>query len=481
MTSITIAVIAIFVTLFLAAGALATRYKVAGPHEALIITGKRGKTSKDLSGQKVVVGGGVFVLPIVQTLSRVPLSSNQIHLQVSSAPSSQGIRLNVQAVAVVKVGGDESHIRAAAQRFLGQTDAIHSFTTEVLEGELRSIVGQMTVESIIRDRAAFATSVAEAAEASLSGQGLTLDSFSIKDVSDSDGTYLADMGRPEAAAVRRNADIAEARAAQEAAAERLKAEEEIANSERALALRQAEIKVETDTALARAAAAGPLEEAARAQDVLAEQSKVTTAQADLTEKQLEVSVRKPADAERYRIEQEAEAARNAQVSRAEADKTAKELAANAEKQARVLAAEASEIEVTKSGAAEKTRREAIAAAVETEGKAQAAAIEAVGSAEAKAMDEKADSYEKYGTAAQLEMLIQVLPQVARELAAPMGNIDKLTVLSTDGASALPKAVANNMSQVLEVVQSMTGRDLTSLLPGKDGVAGPVDIEPDQAA
>ncbi|MGN0062722.1 MAG: SPFH domain-containing protein, partial [Nocardioides sp.] len=165
---------------------VATRYKVAGPNEAFIITGRKGKGAADLSGQRVVVGGGAFIVPFVQALAKLPLSSTQIHLQVSRAPSQQGVSLNVQAVAVVKVGGDESHIRAAAQRFLGQTQAIHSFTTEVLEGELRAIVGTLTVEQIIQDRGAFASRVAEAAEASLSGQGLTLDSFSIKDVSDAD-------------------------------------------------------------------------------------------------------------------------------------------------------------------------------------------------------------------------------------------------------------------------------------------------------
>jgi len=460
----TIIAISGFAVLFvLLVGTIVTRYKVAGPNEAFIITGRRDKRAVDLTGQKVVVGGGTFVIPFVQSMARIPLSSLQITLQVHKAPSSQGISLNVQAVAVVKIGGDEEHIRAAAQRFLGQTDSIHVFTTEVLEGELRAIVGTLTVEQIIQDRGAFASKVAEAAEASLSVQGLTLDSFSIKDVSDAEGTYLRDLGRPEAAKIKQQADIAEAESHKISEQSRLAADEQVAIAERTLALKQAEIKVETDTALAQAAAAGPLAKAARDQEVLAEEAKVAERRAAVTEKQLEVDVRKPADAERYRIEQQAEAQRNATVSQAEGARTAKVANAEAEKAARIAAAEASAIEGERLGSAEKSRRALIADAVRLEGEAEAAAKQAVGEAEAKAMQARSDAYKEYGEAAILEMLVKILPEVARELAAPMGNIDQLTVVSTDGASALPKALASNMAQVVELVKTTTGFDLNAMI------------------
>jgi flotillin len=470
---IVIAVAGIVVLLVLLGAFTATRYKVAGPNEAFIITGRKGKGAADLSGQKVVVGGGAFVVPFVQALAKLPLSSTQIHLQVSRAPSQQGVSLNVQAVAVVKVGGDESHIRAAAQRFLGQTQAIHSFTTEVLEGELRAIVGTLTVEQIIQDRGAFAARVAEAAEASLSGQGLTLDSFSIKDVSDADGTYLRDIGRPEAAKVRQMADIAEAEANQVSEGRRIAAEEQIALSERQLSLRKSEIKAETDAAAAQAEASGPLAKAARDQEVLAQQAKVAEAQASVTEKQLEVEVRKPADAERYRIEQDAEAKRSAAVSEAEGARAAKVANAEAERRARELAAEAQAIEGAKQGEAERARRAAIAEAVRLEGEAQADAELAVGRAKAEAMNAAAQAFKEYGEAAVVEMLVKVLPDVARELAAPMASIDKLTVVSTDGASALPKAITENLTQVTELVKGTTGIDLANLVSKQvDGSTAP---------
>ncbi len=166
------------------------------------------------------------------------------------------------------------------------------------------------------DRAGFAGQVAEEAEASLSGQGqgLDLDAFQIQDIT-AEGSYLEDLGRPEAARAKQEADIDEANARQAAEQARLKAEEEIAVAQRTLYLRQAEIKAETDAATAQANAAGPLADADRQQQILAEQEKVAERQAALTDRQLDTQVRKPADARRYQAEQEAEALRVARVSR----------------------------------------------------------------------------------------------------------------------------------------------------------------------
>src|SRR5690606_13566557 len=223
----------------------------------------------------------------------------RISIGITGAVSAQGIRCSLEGVAIVKVGGNEDSIRAAAQRFLGQQQAIDQFTQEVLAGSLRAIVGRLTIDEIIKDRAAFASAVAEEAETSLTNQGLSLDTFQLQDIQ-AEGTYLADLGRPEAARVAQDAAIAEARARQAAEQERLLAEENIAVANRQLALRQAEFQAEIDAAAAQAAAAGPLAQAARDQEVLSEQEKVAERQAALTERQLDTEVRRPADAERYR-------------------------------------------------------------------------------------------------------------------------------------------------------------------------------------
>ncbi|MZE79438.1 flotillin family protein, partial [Streptomyces sp. SID5475] len=254
MSPVLVAVVGVAVLLVLLAVIVISRYKVAGPNEAFIITGRRGKksvdavtsrVSYDTSGQKVVVGGGVFVVPFVQHRHVMDLSSRHIPVAVRGAVTLRGVKVDLDGVAIVKVGGDEDAIRAAAQRFLQQQDGVVGFTQEVLSGALRSIVGRMSVEDVIRDRAAFAGQVAEEAEASLSGQGLVLDTFQIQDIS-AEGSYLQDLGRPEAARARQEADTAEADARRIAEQARLRAEEEIAVAQRVLALRQAEIKAETD-------------------------------------------------------------------------------------------------------------------------------------------------------------------------------------------------------------------------------------------
>ncbi|MET8344653.1 flotillin family protein [Streptomyces microflavus] len=449
MSPVVIAVIGIVVLLVLLGLVVITRYKVAGPSEAFIITGRRGKkstdpvtglTSIDNSGQKVVVGGGVFVVPFVQQKFTLDLSSRHIPIAVRGAVTLRGVKSNLEGVAIVKVGGSEDAIRAAAQRFLQQQNGIVGFTQEVLSGALRAIVGRMSVEDIIRDRAAFAGQVAEEAEASLSGQGLILDAFQIQDIT-TEGSYLEDLGRPEAARAKQEADIAEAIARRASEQARLKAAEEIAIAERTYYLKQAEIKAETEAAAAKANAAGPLAEAARQQEVLMEQEKVAERQAALTDRELDTKVRKPADAARYQAEQEAEARRIAQVKEAEAD------------------AERSRL----TGQGEKLHRSALADAVRIEGEAEAASIAAKGAAEAEAMQKKADAFARYGDAAVLQMLVEVLPDVVAKASEPLSAIDKLTVISTDGASQLARTVTDNVTQGMELLSSTTGVDVASLL------------------
>jgi flotillin len=402
--------------------AIAKRYRVARPNEAFIVTGRKGKTSNDLSGQKVVTGGGVFVLPFVQQLSVLDMSSRRITVEVNGAPSSQGIALNVSGVAIVKVHNEDVSIRAAAQRFGSQQEEIDSFTTNQLSGALRAIVGNLTVEQVIRDRESFSQQVLESVTGSLSAQGLSLDAFTIQEVGDhGGGTYILDMGRASAAAIRREAEIAEAEA------RRLSEEKRI--------------HAETDRAKALSASAGPLEAAARQQEILAQEELVAERQAALTERQLDTTVRRPADAERYRLEQQAEAQRVTAVKAAEASKAENELR----------------------GAGELALRSAQARATELEGAAQAAAVLARGKADAEALQKRAEAYKEFNQAAVFDRLLETLPEIAKQLAAPMASIDTLTVVSTDGASARPKAVAGNFLQLQELIKSTTGLDLTQIV------------------
>ena len=460
---VTSAIIGVVVLLLLVGTLLIRRVKVAGPNEAFIITGRKGKAVKnpetglvstDMSGQKVVMGASVFVLPFVQRLHIMDLSSRRIPVGIRGALSAQGIKCDCDGVAIVKVGGNEDAIRAAAQRFLDQQDGIETFTQEVLAGALRAIVGRLTIQEIIRDRGAFASAVAEEAETSLTNQGLALDTFQLQDIQ-AEGDYLADLGRPEAARVQMEAAIAEAKARQAAEEERLRSEEQIAIANRTLALKQAEILAETDAAQATAAAAGPLAQAAQDQNVLAEQEKVAVRTAALKERELDTQVRKPADAERYRIEQQAEASKSARIA-----------AADAERQATIAAAQAHAEQSRLTGEGERARRAALAQALRAEGEAEAAAIQARGGAEAEALTAKAEAFREFDEAAVLDLLVKFLPDIVRAAAEPISGIDKLTVISTDGASSLSKSVATNVSQGLQIGSDLMGVDLAGLLSGR---------------
>ena len=298
----------------------------------------------------------------------------------------------------------------------------------MLAGSLRAIVGRLSVEEIVKDRAAFAREVAEEAETSLTNQGLVLDTFQLQDIQ-TEGDHLKNLGRPEAARAEKEAAIAEAIATRESQQAKIKAEEEIAIAERELALRKATIQAETDAARAEAEAAGPIAKAARDQDVIAAQEKVAERQAMLKDRQLDTEVRKPADAQRYAVEQSAEASKSRAVREAEADQI---------------------------------RRESAAAALRAEGEAEAASILARGQAEATAMEKKATAYGQYGDAAVLDLLAGMLPQLVREASAPISAIDKITVISTDGASQLTKSVAGNVTQGMQLASDLIGVDLPSL-------------------
>ncbi|MET0324961.1 MAG: SPFH domain-containing protein [Ilumatobacteraceae bacterium] len=437
MGPIAIGLILLVVLVLAIVGIVVSRIKVAGPNEAFIVTGRKGKPvtnpetgsiSTDLSGQKVVMGASVFVLPVIQKLASIDLSARQISVSVGSAVSAQGIKCSLEGVAIVKVGGAEDSIRAAAQRFLGQQEHIEHFTQEVLAGSLRSIVGRLSVEEIVKDRAAFAREVAEEAETSLTNQGLVLDTFQLQDIQ-TEGDHLKNLGRPEAARAEKEAAIAESIARREAAQARIKAEEEIAVADRELALRKASILAETDAATAQAEAAGPIAKAAKDQEVIAAQEQVAERQALLRERQLDTEVRKPADAERYAVETAAEGAKARTLREAEA---------------------------------EQARREAAAHALRAEGEAEAAAILARGTAEADAMGKKADAYGQFGEAAVLDLLVTMLPKLVAEAAAPMGSIDKLTVISTEGASDLTKSVSTNVTQGMQLASDLLGIDLGTM-------------------
>ena len=417
---------------------LVRRYQIAKPNEAIIVTGGRGKeaideegkTTRDLSSQRVVTGGGVFVMPFVQKSFKLSLESRKLDLN-TEAQTKDGITITAKAVAVVKVGGSSQMIRDAAQRFLGNEDQIKSSTEEVLSGSLRALIGTLTVDQIMNDRAAVAQSVLGVAEEALTKQGLVIDTLQIQDIRDNQD-YIANRGRPEAARVRQIAEISETKASQAAQEQRIAADRVILDKDRELQLRRAEITKETDRAQAEASAARPLEEARQQQSIVDQEQITAQKRVALKEQQLNSEVRAVADAEAYQAEKEASAQARANVLRAQADRDARIAQAEADKQV---------------------------------GLAKAAAIQAVGEAEAEATKARGEALADQSQQILSQELIKIFPEIVENYAKALGGIGNMTVVSADGASAVASQTIGGIKGVLEMAHETLGVDLTSIVNG----------------
>jgi flotillin len=412
-------------------GFVVSRLRIAGVNQAIVVAGKR-----DNGEVKVIFPGGrTFVIPIVQTASTVSLLQKQVELEVN-APDQNNVPITVRAVATFKVGSSPEHIRAAAERYTGQEDVSAKNARETLLGQLRAIVGTMPVSDLIRERATFASKVTEVATNELAVSGLVLDSLQISDISDA-GNYISNLGVPEAERANQEARVARAESNRIANDAEVEAQTRIAEKRTGLAVREAQLKAESDAEQARSDAAGPLAKAEQDRAITTSEQAVAEQRAILREKQLDTEIRRPADARMYETEKDAEAAKRRSILEAQAE----------------------------------------AETIKTRGEAEAGSITAIGAAKAGALDKEADALAKYGEAAVTKMLVEAMPLVARELAAPMAAIDNMTVISTDGASALPKAVAGNFSQLDAIVKSFSGQSLTEIIAGLNGQkAAPTEVE-----
>ncbi|MCC2031766.1 flotillin family protein [Microbacterium allomyrinae] len=462
-----IAVVALIVAVLGLITFIARRIRRVPPNEALVIVGRgAGKPAPGESGigQRVVIGGRTFVWPILQQGFSISLEQRQIGITVEGVDKNR-IKIAIKASINFKVSGTEDGVRRAAQRFLSQQGALTEIIKESLEGSLRSIIGDMTIEQIISDRKGLSDRVVAETKTDLVEQGLQVDLLNISDISTPGSDYLANLGRAEAARARQVAEVSEAEAARASEFARIDAAEQIAERQKALSLKQATIKAETDRANAEAQAAGQLATAEQDKLVAVQEREALTEQALVTQERLDIEIRKPAEAEAYAEVQRATALRDAANAATEADAYKRTKIAEANKVAAVQDAEASATAVRFAGEAERDKQVALAAGVRAEGDARASAIQAEGLAEAASTDAKALALQKYGEAALAQEIISRLPEIVRAAAEPIGRIDKLTVVSTDGASEVTKTVGKVLSEGTEVVKNLTGLDLTTLLQG----------------
>ncbi|WP_258725382.1 SPFH domain-containing protein [Cellulomonas sp. NS3] len=468
-----VAAVAALIIAFVALIALITkRIRRVPPNEALIIVGRgAGKNAVATdSGQRVVVGGRVFIWPVLQQGFPISLEQRQIGITVEGVDKNR-IKLAIKASINFKVRGDEEGVRRAAQRFLSQQATLNDVIKESLEGSLRAIIGDMTIEQIISDRKSLQDAVVASTKTDLAEQGLQVDLLNISDISTPGSDYLANLGRAEAARARQVAEVKEAEAQQVSEFAKIQAMEQIAARQRDLSLKQAGIKAETDRANAEADAAGQLARAEQDRLVAALQREALSEQARVTEEQLDIDVRKPAEAAAYAAVQQANANRDATNAATEADAFKRMRIAEANKIAAVQDAEAAAEATIRAGNADRDRQLAQAKAIEALGLARAEAARAEGLAAAEATKAQAEALREQGAAVLAQQVIALMPEIVRAAAEPISGIDNLTVVSTDGASSLTKTVAQVLSEGQDVIKSLTGLDVGALVGGQAGGVG----------
>ena len=422
--------------------------------KAMVITGLR---------KRVLAGKGGIQIPFLETACTISLESVSMTTDITEAPSKQGIFVDIAGTAVVKVDNDPSMILLAVEQFCNgnaerTTQNIRTVVEQILEGKLRGIVSTLTVEQINEDRVSFETSIEESITNELKAMGLRLMSYTVLKIA-TQGGYLENRAIPQIAQSKADADIASAErkrdtevktaaAIREGEKAKLSAQAEIAQSQRDKTIRTEQYRAEQDRAKANADVAYKLQEIENNKQVADRQAELAQKEAHVVEERLVASVKKPADAEKYKTEVEAEANKVKAIREAEARAEALKLEAEAKAEARRLEAQAE------------------ADAIRVRGEAEAEAIRAKGIADAEAKDRLAVAMEKYGEAAVVEMVIERLPEIMGAVSKPMEQIDKITVIDNggkEGASKIAKTVSDVAANGFEVLNDLTGIDLAKMM------------------
>lgn len=443
-------------------------YVKAPPDMAFIISGIKKKS-------KIVIGKASIRIPFFERLDKLNLRLIPIDVKTSNAvPTADYININVDATVNIKVSNDPEKLRLAAENFLNKnTEYIASVAREVLEGNVREIVGKMQLEEMVSDRQKFALLVKENAEPDLAAMGLDIISFNVQNFVDGN-EVIENLGidnivriKKSAAIARaeseRDIKVAQASADKEANDAAVAAETEIAKKQNELAIKKSELQMEADTKKAMADAAYEIQKEEQRKTI-----EITTANADIArqereielkqkqvavkERALEAEVKKQAEADKYAAQQKADAALYQRQKEAEA----KQFEAQREAEARKAQAEA-----------DRFAKQQEAEGIRAVGEAEASAIQAKGIAEAEAMEKKAEAYAKYNKAAVAEMMIKVLPDIAGKIAEPLSQIDKITIIGGGEGSNGVEQVAGNvpavMTKLFESMKETTGIDLADII------------------
>ena len=459
--------------------ALSARLKKVGPNEVLIISGRGEMMVDPRTGEKVkrqyriVTGGAAFIWPVFERVDNLSLELITIEVRTEDVYTIKGVPVTVDGVAQIKIGSDDVSIATASERFLSKSrQEILHVAHETLAGHLRAMLGTLTVEEIYRERDKFAQQVQETSGPDLANMGLTIDSFVIKNIQDDQG-YLDALGKPRTAEVKRDAAIGEAEAARDATIKsaearqkgetaKYQAETKIAESNKSYRVEKADYDQQTNRQEVIAELERDLQQRKSRQQITAEeiqiqviekqkQIEVQEQEALRREQELLATVRKPAEAEQFRIET---------LARAKKFQTETEAAGDAEAARQIGLGQAD---------ADKAR-----------GLAQAEVIRAQGFAEAEAMEKKAAAWKQYNQAAIIQQLVDALPQVAAAIAQPLAQTEKIVIISSDGAGAgasrITADITNIVAQVPETLQALTGINLVDALKTLPGIGAAEDNE-----
>ena len=458
---ITVAAVVLFFLLIFVTG-----YVKASPDTAIIISGLR-------KNPKVLIGKAGIKIPFLERKDELNLQLIPIDVKTSNAvPTADYININVDATVNVKISDNEERLKLAAQNFLNKNaEYIGRVAREVLEGNVREIVGKMALEEMVSDRQKFAFLVKENAEPDLAAMGLDIISFNVQNFVDGNGV-IENLGVDNIVKIQKNAAIsraesekeiakAQANAKREANEAEVNAESEIAKKQNELAIQKAELKRESDIKKAEADSAYKIQEEEQRKTV-----EITTANANIAKQEKEILLKQ-------REAEVMEQALDAQVKKkAEAEKFAKQQQADAQLYERQREAEAKKFETEKEAEAMKAQAEAKkftmeqeAEGIRTRGLAEAEAIRAKSVAEAEGIEKKAEAMAKMGEAAVLEMYFKALPEVVKNAAEPLNSVDRITMYGEGNSTKLMKDIMGTVVQVTDGLKESTGVDLQAVLSG----------------
>jgi flotillin len=453
--------IALVLTLLALMAVMATLYRKAGPHEALIVYGFR--------GTRIVKGRGTVIFPMIENLRQLSLELMSFDVAPQQELyTKQGVGVTVEAVAQIKVKSDPESIQTAAEQLLTKTDAAREGLIRlVMEGHLRGIIGQLSVEQIVKEPEMVGDRMRATCAEDMSKMGLEVVSFTIKEVRDKND-YITNMGRPDIARIKRDAEIASAEAERDTAIKR-------AEAMRAAAVAKA--KADQERVQAETLSLAAQAEAQRDLDIKKAQYLETVkrqqAQADKAYEIQANIMQQQVAAEAVKIQQ-IEKEQQVKVQEAEIVRHEKELIANVLKSAEI---ERQRVEMVAEATKRKlmTEAEGAAAATRFQGEADAEIILKKGEAEAKATNVKAEAYQEWNQAAVVDKLIAGLPEVVKALASPLSNIDKITIVSTgDGDAAGMNKITNDMAKIAAQIpvlfETLSGMKMSDLLSKVRGIA-----------